>query len=78
MLMAAALPMQANGQLFPSSMPGRTNLWRRVPMGTVGVIAPWNFPLLLAMRSVAPALTLGEVLMHTFAKWRSFRLILTK
>lgn len=60
LLMAAALPMQANGQLFPSSMPGRTNMWRRVPVGTVGVIAPWNFPLLLAMRSVAPALALGN------------------
>jgi benzaldehyde dehydrogenase (NAD) len=63
MLMAAALPMQANGQMFPSSMPGRTNLWRRVPMGTVGVIAPWNFPLLLAMRSVAPALALGNAVL---------------
>lgn len=63
MLMAAALPMQANGQLFPSAMPGRTNLWRRVPIGTVGVIAPWNFPLLLAMRSVAPALALGNAVL---------------
>lgn len=58
--MAAAMPMQANGLLFPSSMPGRTNMWRRVPIGTVGVIAPWNFPLLLAMRSVAPALAVGN------------------
>jgi len=63
MLMAAALPMQASGQMFPSSMPGRTNLWRRVPLGTVGVIAPWNFPLLLAMRSVAPALALGNAVL---------------
>ncbi|HSW05629.1 benzaldehyde dehydrogenase [Aquabacterium sp.] len=63
MLMAAALPMQANGQTFPSAMPGRTNLWRRVPVGTVGVIAPWNFPLLLAMRSVAPALALGNAVL---------------
>ena len=61
--MAAALPMQANGQLFPSSMPGRTNYWRRVPIGIVGVIAPWNFPLLLAMRSVAPALALGNAVL---------------
>lgn len=63
MLMAAALPMQSNGQMFPSAMPGRTNLWRRVPIGTVGVIAPWNFPLLLAMRSVAPALALGNAVL---------------
>lgn len=58
--MAAALPMQADGLQFPSSMPGRTNTWRRVPVGTVAVIAPWNFPLLLGMRSVAPALALGN------------------
>ncbi|WAL81813.1 benzaldehyde dehydrogenase [Pandoraea sp. XJJ-1] len=60
LLMSAALPMQPNGLLFPSAMPGRTNAWRRVPIGVVGVIAPWNFPLLLAMRSVAPALALGN------------------
>ncbi|TXH00088.1 MAG: aldehyde dehydrogenase family protein [Nevskiaceae bacterium] len=58
--MCAALPMQPVGQIFPSTMPGRTNYWRRLPIGTVGVIAPWNFPLLLSMRSVAPALALGN------------------
>lgn len=58
--MAAALPMQPDGMLFPSSMPGRRNMWRQVPIGVVGVIAPWNFPLLLAMRSVGPALALGN------------------
>ncbi|HUG21403.1 benzaldehyde dehydrogenase [Piscinibacter sp.] len=61
--MCAALPMQPVGQIFPSAMPGRTNTWRRVPIGTVGVIAPWNFPLLLAMRSVAPALALGNAVL---------------
>lgn len=59
-LMAAALPMQPDGMSFPSAMPGRRNLWRQVPIGVIGVIAPWNFPLLLAMRSVAPALALGN------------------
>lgn len=59
-LMAAAMPMQPDGMTFPSSMPGRTNLWRRIPIGTVGVIAPWNFPVLLSMRSVAPALAMGN------------------
>lgn len=60
LLMAAALPMQPDGLLFPSSMPGRRNMWRQLPIGVVGVIAPWNFPLLLALRSVAPALALGN------------------
>ena len=58
--MAAALPMQPDGLQFPSNMPGRVNVCRRVPVGVVGVIAPWNFPLLLGMRSVAPALALGN------------------
>ena len=61
--MCAALPMQPVGQIFPSSLPGRTNYWHRVPIGTVGVISPWNFPLLLAMRSVAPALALGNAVL---------------
>jgi benzaldehyde dehydrogenase (NAD) len=63
LLMAAALPMQPDGLLFPSALPGRTNRWRRIPIGLVGVIAPWNFPLLLAMRSVAPALALGNAVL---------------
>lgn len=58
--MAAAMPMQADGALFPSSIPGRMNMWCHVPVGVIGVIAPWNFPLLLSMRSVAPALAVGN------------------
>lgn len=58
--MAAALPMQPDGMLFPSTLPGRSNQWRQLPIGVVGVISPWNFPLLLSLRSVAPALALGN------------------
>jgi len=60
---AAALAQTPFGEMFPSSMPGRTNYLRRIPVGVVGVIAPWNFPLLLAMRSVAPALGLGNAVL---------------
>jgi len=35
---------------------------RRVPYGVVGVITPWNVPFTLAMRSVAPALALGNAI----------------
>jgi benzaldehyde dehydrogenase (NAD) len=31
-----------------------------VPIGVVGVITPWNFPIVLAMRSLGPALALGN------------------
>ena len=57
--LAAALPMQAQGQVLPST-PGRLSIARRVPHGVVGVISPFNFPLILGFRSVAPALALGN------------------
>lgn len=57
--LAAAMPHQAQGLILPSE-PGRTSLARRRPLGVVGVIAPFNFPLYLAMRAVAPALAVGN------------------
>jgi len=58
--MAAALVAQPQGLLLPSLTPGRSSMARRVPLGVVGVITPWNFPYVLAMRSVGPALVLGN------------------
>jgi benzaldehyde dehydrogenase (NAD) len=46
--------------VLTSPDPQRLSIARRVPLGVVGVITPWNFPLLLAMRSVAPALACGN------------------
>jgi benzaldehyde dehydrogenase (NAD) len=57
---AAALPTQPFGHLLPVSEPGRESVARRVPVGVVGVISPWNFPLILSLRAVAPALALGN------------------
>ncbi len=57
--LAAAMPMQAQGQLLPST-PGRLSMARRVPHGVVGVISPYNFPLILTLRVVAPALAVGN------------------
>jgi benzaldehyde dehydrogenase (NAD) len=57
---SAALLIEPQGHLLPSTDVARMSLARRVPLGVVGVITPWNFPLLLAMRSVAPALALGN------------------
>jgi benzaldehyde dehydrogenase (NAD) len=56
---AATLPSRAYGQLIPSDSP-RLSMTMRVPIGVTGVIAPFNFPQVLAMRSVAPALALGN------------------
>jgi len=57
--LAGAMPHQAQGQVLPSE-PGRLSLARRRPHGVVGVISPFNFPLYLAMRAVAPALAVGN------------------
>ena len=57
--LAAGLPMAAQGQVLPT-VPGRLSIARRVPHGVVGVISPFNFPLILGLRSVAPALALGN------------------
>jgi len=40
--------------------PERRGETRRVPLGVVGAIAPWNFPVILAMFKVAPALLAGN------------------
>ncbi|MER5654142.1 benzaldehyde dehydrogenase [Streptomyces sp. NPDC002131] len=56
---AAALASRPTGQVLPSEAP-RLSYTRRVPVGVVGVIAPFNAPLILSIRSVAPALALGN------------------
>jgi benzaldehyde dehydrogenase (NAD) len=56
---ASALPSMAYGRLLPSEEP-RLSFAQLVPAGVVGVIAPFNAPLILSIRSVAPALALGD------------------
>jgi benzaldehyde dehydrogenase (NAD) len=56
---AASLPSRPMGELLPSEAP-RLSMARRVPAGVVGVISPFNAPLILSIRSVAPALALGN------------------
>jgi succinate-semialdehyde dehydrogenase/glutarate-semialdehyde dehydrogenase len=47
------------GRLIPHQAQGKRNLVIKTPVGVVGAISPWNFPLLLAVRKVAPALAAG-------------------
>jgi benzaldehyde dehydrogenase (NAD) len=56
---AAALALAPTGQVLRSARP-RLSLAQRAPVGVVGVISPFNFPGVLSMRSVAPALALGN------------------
>lgn len=56
---AAGLLSQPHGLVLPSAA-GRLSYARRQPHGVVGVISPFNFPLVLSLRSVAPALAAGN------------------
>src|ERR671935_327832 len=42
-------------------MRGYTSFVRREPVGIVGGIAPWNYPLMMAVWKLAPALAAGNV-----------------
>ncbi|MCF4120890.1 aldehyde dehydrogenase family protein [Antribacter sp. KLBMP9083] len=57
--LAAATAIMPYGQLLQTAHP-RLSMARRRPAGVVGVIAPFNFPAILASRSVFPALALGN------------------
>src|SRR5437660_2116499 len=59
---AAALATRPYGELLRSEAP-RLSMARRLPSGVVGVIAPFNAPLILSIRSVAPALALGNAVL---------------
>jgi aldehyde dehydrogenase (NAD+) len=57
---AATLPRRMKGEHAHSNIPGKENVVERVPKGVVTVISPWNFPLNLSMRAVAPAIAAGN------------------
>ena len=52
------------GRIVPNTMEGKRHLVIKSPMGVVGAISPWNFPLVLACRKVAPALAAGCTVVH--------------
>ncbi|WP_459193807.1 aldehyde dehydrogenase family protein [Halosimplex sp. J119] len=57
---AAGMPRQMKGEFADSNIDGKENIVRRIPRGVVTAISPWNFPLNLSMRAVAPAIATGN------------------
>ncbi len=51
---------RAYGRVIPHQTDGKRNMAIKTPMGVVAAISPWNFPLVLALRKVAPALAAGN------------------
>lgn len=60
LLEASSFPTRMNGMIIPSYTEGKENYVFRKPLGVVAVISPWNFPMYLSMRSIAPALACGN------------------
>jgi succinate-semialdehyde dehydrogenase/glutarate-semialdehyde dehydrogenase len=50
---------RAYGQVIPYTLPGKRYLTLKHPVGVVAAISPWNFPVTLQSRKIAPALAAG-------------------
>ena len=52
--------MRSNGDIIPSTDADALMFTTRVPLGVVGVITPWNFPVAIPIWKMAPALVYGN------------------
>ncbi len=57
---ATSAPYLAEGQVLPTDIPAKEGRVYRKPVGVVGVISPWNWPLHLTSRSLVPSLAVGN------------------
>ncbi|MBB2892366.1 gamma-aminobutyraldehyde dehydrogenase [Flexivirga oryzae] len=48
------------GKAAAEYMAGHTSFIRREPIGVVGQVTPWNYPMMMAMWKIAPALAAGN------------------
>lgn len=48
-----------NGKIIPSPVPGKKILAMKEPVGVCAIITPWNFPIAMITRKVAPGLAAG-------------------
>jgi succinate-semialdehyde dehydrogenase / glutarate-semialdehyde dehydrogenase len=50
---------RAYGEIIPQTLPNKRHWTIKHPVGVTATIAPWNFPVLLQARKIAPALAAG-------------------
>src|SRR5919109_835393 len=50
---------RAYGQVIPHAVQGKRHMTLKHPVGVVAAISPWNFPITLQSRKIAPALAAG-------------------
>lgn len=51
--------IRINGEMIPAAFPNADVMVEFEPVGVVGIITPWNFPIAMFLRKVAPALAAG-------------------
>jgi acyl-CoA reductase-like NAD-dependent aldehyde dehydrogenase len=56
----AAIIKMPTERIYPSAKPGETIRTLRAPLGVVGIVTPWNFPILIPVWKIAPALAAGN------------------
>jgi betaine-aldehyde dehydrogenase len=57
------------GKAAGEYMRGYTSMIRREPLGVVGSIAPWNYPLMMAVWKIGPALAAGNTVILKPSEW---------
>jgi 1-pyrroline dehydrogenase len=57
------------GRAAGEYMRGFTSMIRREPVGVVGSIAPWNYPLMMAVWKIGPALAAGNTVVLKPSEW---------
>lgn len=72
---AAGLPTKLAGRTPAASIPGHFVYTRREPVGVVGIIIPWNYPLIHTMQKMAPALACGNTVVFKLAEEASLAVL---
>ena len=60
------------GSAAAEYLPGYTSWLRREPVGVVGQVAPWNYPIMMAVWKIGPALAAGNTVVLKPAPWTPF------
>lgn len=72
---AAGWPGKISGYTAPVSIPNHFVYTRREPVGVVGIIIPWNYPLIHSMQKIAPALACGNTVIFKPSPYASVAMV---
>src|SRR5919198_2664237 len=72
---ARVLEGRAVGEYFKMDSTLYTSMLRREPVGVVGLIAPWNYPLWMSLWKLGPALAAGNTVVIKPSEWTPLSLL---